>query len=99
MMRGAGVMMPVAAPADKRFRRAHVSPRASADGGSPRGGRIARVGTACLVARVRAVFAPIGFVLAADALTMTRITVQGNQRMSRGEVLGLLDGLSRHQHA
>ena len=25
---------------------------------------------------------------------MTRITVQGNQRMSRGEVLGLLDGLS-----
>ena len=32
--------------------------------------------------------------LASDALTVTRITVQGNQRMSRGEVLGLLDGLS-----
>jgi hypothetical protein len=32
----------------------------------------------------------IGFVLASDALTVTRNTVQGNQRMSRGEVLGLL---------
>jgi cell division protein FtsQ len=36
----------------------------------------------------------LGFVLASEALTVTRITVQGNHRMSRGEVLGLLDGLS-----
>ena len=41
-----------------------------------------------------ALYETIGFVLASEALTVTRITVQGNQRMSRGEVLGLLDGLS-----
>jgi cell division protein FtsQ len=31
--------------------------------------------------------------LSAEALTVTRITVSGNTRMSRGEVLSLLDGL------
>jgi cell division septal protein FtsQ len=36
----------------------------------------------------------LSFVLASEALTVTRITVQGNQRMSKGEVVGLLDGLS-----
>ncbi len=32
-------------------------------------------------------------VLSAEALTVSRITVNGNTRMSRGEVLSLLDGL------
>ena len=32
-------------------------------------------------------------VLSAEALTVSRITVSGNTRMSRGEVLSLLDGL------
>ena len=30
--------------------------------------------------------------LSAEALTVTRITVRGNERMSRGEVLALLEG-------
>lgn len=32
--------------------------------------------------------------LSADALTVTRITVSGNTRMARGEVVSLLDGLT-----
>jgi cell division protein FtsQ len=86
-------MTPVAAPADKRFRRSRVSPARKRRWWQPPWWTIARVGTTCLVA-VFALYHPIGFVLASDALTVTRITVQGNQRMSRGEVLGLLDGLS-----
>ena len=86
-------MTPVAAPADKRFRRSRVSPARKRRWWQPPWWTIARVGTACLVA-VFALYHTIGFVLASDALTVTRITVQGNQRMSRGEVLGLLDGLS-----
>jgi cell division protein FtsQ len=84
--------MPVAAPADKRFRRAHVSPARK------RGWRDVpwRV-----TARVAVVLAMTGyvayrgadFVLSAEALTVTRITVSGNMRLSRGEVLSLLDGL------
>jgi len=35
----------------------------------------------------------VGLALSADALTVTRITVRGNERMSRGEVLALLEGL------
>jgi cell division protein FtsQ len=54
---------------------------------------VARVGAASIVVGF-ALYVTIGFVLASEALTVTRITVQGNQRMSRGEVLGLLDGLS-----
>jgi cell division protein FtsQ len=86
-------MTPVAAPADKRFRRSRVSPARKRRWWQPPWWTIARVGTTCLVA-VFALYHTIGFVLASDALTVTRITVQGNQRMSRGEVLGLLDGLS-----
>ena len=86
-------MTPVAAPADKRFRRSRVSPARKRRWWQPRWWTIARIGTTCLVAAF-ALYHTIGFVLASDALTVTRITVQGNQRMSRGEVLGLLDGLS-----
>ncbi len=86
-------MTPVAAPADKRFRRSRVSPARKRRWWQPRWWTIARVGTTCLVAGF-ALYHTIGFVLASDALTVTRITVQGNQRMSRGEVLSLLDGLS-----
>jgi cell division protein FtsQ len=34
------------------------------------------------------------FVMSADALTVTRITVSGNTRLSRGDVLSLLEGLA-----
>lgn len=85
-------MTPVAAPADKRFRRARVSPARK------RRWRlswwtVARVSAAAIVVAF-ALYQTLSFVLASEALTVTRINVQGNQRMSRGEVLGLLDGLS-----
>jgi len=86
-------MTPVAAPADKRFRRSRVSPTRKRLGWKPSWMTIARVGGASVVVAF-ALYHTIGFVLASDALTVTRITVQGNQRMSRGEVLGLLEGLS-----
>lgn len=86
-------MTPVAPPADKRFRRARVSPARKRQWWKPSWTTIARVGGASVVVAF-ALYYTIGFVLASDALTVTRITVQGNQRMSRGEVLGLLEGLS-----
>ncbi len=84
--------MAVSAPADKRFRRAHVSP------GRKRGWRDISWRT---VARVAIVLGLVGyaayrgaaFTLTAEALTVTRITISGNTRLSRGEVLSLLDGL------
>jgi len=85
-------MTPVAAPADKRFRRSKVSPTRQRHW-LPSWWTISRVGAAVIVVGL-ALYVTIGFVLASDAFTVTRITVQGNHRMSRGEVLGLLDGLS-----
>jgi cell division septal protein FtsQ len=84
--------MPVAAPADKRFRRAHVSP-------TRRRGRFEvswkRVAYGSLVSAcaVYACYRGAELVLSTGALTVTRITVSGNTKLSRGEVLSLLDGL------
>lgn len=85
-------MTPVAAPADKRFRRSRVSP-ARKPSWRPSWWTVARATAVCLVVGF-ALYRTVTFVLASEALTVTRISVQGNQRMSRGEVLGLLDGLS-----
>jgi cell division septal protein FtsQ len=85
-------MTPVAAPADKRFRRARVSP-ARKRRWRPSWKSVARVSAASVVVGF-ALYQTLSFVLASEALTVSKITVQGNQRMSRGEVLGLLDGLS-----
>lgn len=84
-------MTPVAAPSDKRFRRSRVSP--SRKRWRPSWRVLARVVSICLLAGL-GLYGAVDFVLASDALTVTRITVQGNQRMSRGEVLALLDGLT-----
>src|SRR5262245_827240 len=84
--------MPVAAPSDRRFRRAHVTPARR-----PRFLRLsARTGGRA--ALVLAVVAYVGYlvtrqVLAADALTINRITVTGNSRLSKGEVVALLDAI------
>lgn len=85
--------MAVSAPADKRFRRAHVSParrRGRFDMSWKRAAHVAVIGAFASYACYR------GAVLAfsADALTVNRITVSGNTRMSSGEVLSLLDGLN-----
>lgn len=83
--------MPVAAPADKRFRRAHVSParRRRFDVSWTRVAQAAALSALVLYAAYRAA----DLALSAEALTVTRITVSGHTRMARGEVVALLDGL------
>jgi cell division protein FtsQ len=82
----------VAAPTDKRFRRAHVSPaRKRRFTFSPKRAAIAAVvGGFLLFTGYRA----LGLIVSAEALTVSRITVSGNTRLSRGEVLALLNGLA-----
>ena len=87
-------MPPVAAPADKRFRRAHLRP-AKKRGSSLR--------QAWLAVRVVAIFTVMAYggwrgaslALAAPALQISRITVRGNDRLATGEVLALVAGLQR----
>jgi cell division septal protein FtsQ len=84
--------MPVSAPSDKRFRRAHVTPaRTSRLFGLSwsKTGRVAIVLALVLYTGYRVTT----LVLNAEALTITRINVSGNSRLSRGEVVALLDGL------
>jgi cell division protein FtsQ len=84
--------MPVTAPADKRFRRAHLKP------GRKRAGWIALRWR--LIATVSAVTIG-GFlahrmfteVLGLRAFQVRRIVVHGNHRLSNGEVVSLLEGL------
>jgi cell division protein FtsQ len=86
----------VSAPNDRRFRRAHVSParKRSWLAFSRRSAAIAVVAAG---AAVFAAYRAVELVMTAEALTVTRITVTGNARLSRGEVLALLDGLAgRH---
>jgi cell division protein FtsQ len=84
--------MKVSAPTDKRFRRAHVSP-------TRRGRRLfASRKTMAYAAALAIGLAYAGYrvaaiVMASDLLTVSRITLTGNTRLSRGEVLLLLDGL------
>jgi cell division protein FtsQ len=82
--------MPVRAPADKRFRRAHVTPaRRRWRPSWPLLGACVLALAAAGYGGVRAV----RLVLSAEGLTITRITVDGNARLSRGEVLALLGSL------
>jgi cell division protein FtsQ len=84
--------MRVAAPADKRFRRARVTPARRSRFLRFTWSKAARA--AVLLALVLyGVYRVTVFVLDAQALTITRINVSGNSRMSRGEVIALLAGL------
>jgi cell division protein FtsQ len=85
-------MSPVAARPDKRFRRALVKPA--------RRSRLS-IKAAFKVARALAVLTMVAYgvlraralVLSASMLHVTSIEVHGNERLSTGEVLGLVDGL------
>jgi len=83
--------MAVSAATDKRFRRAHVTPRTrSRFGLSPARLVVAvAVATGVLYGGHRAAMA----VLTSEMVTVTRITVTGHGRLSREEVLALVDGL------
>ena len=83
--------MPVAAPADRRFRRSQVPPvRKRSALPSWRTIAVLLVGG---VAALYGVSRAANFALTASALTITEIDVQGTKRMARGEALALLDGL------
>jgi cell division protein FtsQ len=84
--------MAVRAPADKRFRHAQVKPPRRRRTWTAQGGRIARVALA-LATAIYAGYHGGLLLLSAEALRITRITVDGNVRMSKGEVVALLDGL------
>jgi cell division protein FtsQ len=83
--------MAIATPTDKRFRRAHVTPRPR------RRFRLSRtrlvlaalVATGVLWAGYQAAL----LVLTSDVVTVTRIAIGGNSRLSRDEVLALVKGL------
>lgn len=85
-------MSPIAAPADKRFRRAHVKP-----------GRRRRSWRSLLKPAVTwlvllgllafGVYRTTNVAVHAGALKIDRIVVRGNDRLSKGEVLGILNGL------
>ncbi|MGE3886002.1 MAG: cell division protein FtsQ/DivIB [Vicinamibacterales bacterium] len=85
-------MPPVAAPADKRFRRSHVKPSSR---------RSSRLRHAWLAARVvtlaalgaYAAWRGVSIISGSPALQVARITVAGNERLSTGEVLALVEGL------
>lgn len=88
--------MPVAAPADKRFRRSHVKPS---------GRRSARLRHAWLAVRVVALavvgayaaWRGVSLVSGSPALRVAHVAVEGHERLSAGEVLALVEGLrGRH---
>jgi cell division protein FtsQ len=84
--------MRVAAPSDKRFRRVHVRPARRRRPWTGRGWQLARASVAVALA-LYAVYRGALLVLSAEALHVTRITVTGNTRLSKGEVIALMDGL------
>jgi cell division septal protein FtsQ len=84
--------MSVQAPSDKRFRRAHVAPTRRRRLWPPDW----KVVAGCLAGLVLVSYAGyrgISWAMGADALVIQRITVEGNARLSAGEVTALLDGL------
>jgi cell division protein FtsQ len=88
--------MAVTAPADRRFRRAHVKP---ARRRRVWPGRLAGLARAAAAA---AVVGGAGYYVAhaaaeAHALQVSTIRVRGNHRLSEGEILALVEGL-RGQH-
>ena len=82
---------PVVAPADRRFRRAKVKPvrkrRALI-----RAWHVLRT-VSLIVAIAYACYRGTALITTAPALQIDRIVVHGNERLSTGEILGVLDGL------
>jgi cell division septal protein FtsQ len=86
-------MMPaIAAPADKRFRRAHVKPARRRGLSGRQAWQLFRLLTV-LSAALYGGWRGTALVLGAPALRVSRISMEGNERLSNGEVLALLDGL------
>ena len=84
-------MIPVPAPADKRFRRARVSPSRRRSWRES-GRRLARI-AAGLTLTALLCYAVSAGAMSSAAMTVSRISVEGNERISTGEVHALLEGL------
>jgi cell division septal protein FtsQ len=82
----------VAAPADKRFRRAHVKPARKGKVGARHVWLVFKIITILGLALYGG-WRGTALVLGAPALQVSRISVRGNERLSNGEVLALVDGL------
>ena len=85
-------MSPVAAPADRRFRRAHVKPGRKRRLWRSLALPLARYGLTAL-ALVYAAYRGSSVVAHARVLQIDRIVVRGNERLSKGDVLAVLSGL------
>ena len=83
--------MRIAAPADKRFRRAQVRP-ATPRRWKPTWRKVVMVVIAYAVAAA-GLYVAADLALGAEALQIRNITVHGTERMSPGEVLAVLSGL------
>lgn len=83
-------MSGVSVASDKRFRRAHIPP-------ARRANRLSKAAWArhvvAIVLAVWALYQVATLVLTTDALAVRHISIDGNERMSRGEIVGVLDGL------
>jgi cell division protein FtsQ len=85
-------MAAVAAPADKRFRRAQVRPARKRQVTGRQVWLLTKI-AALLAVVVYGGWRGTALVLGAPALQVSRISLRGNERLSSGEVLALLDGL------
>ena len=85
-------MSAVAAPADRRFRRAHVKPARRKRTWRALAWPAIRYGLVAAVASL-AVYRGVQVSANAHLLQVNRIVVHGNERLSKGEVLAVLSGL------
>ena len=85
-------MSAVAAPADRRFRRAHVKPARRRHDWRRLAIPVVRYVTVALLVGY-AVYRGADLVVHARMLQVDRIVVHGNERLSQGEVLMVLNGL------
>ena len=85
-------MSPVAAPADRRFRRAHVKPSRKRGALHAFVRPAVQYGLLALLA-VYTAYWMTGVVAHAGVLRIDRIVVQGNERLSSGDVMAVLNGL------
>lgn len=85
-------MSPVAAPADKRFRRAHVRPGRRRRDWKAIARPVVRYALATS-ALVYVLYRATGMAAQAHVLRVEKISVRGNERLSKEEVLSTLSGL------
>ena len=85
-------MSSVAAPSDRRFRRAHMKPSRRRSGWRALVMPAARIGGLALLV-LFSVYRLSAVAAHAHVLEVDRIVVRGNDRLSRGEVLAVLTGL------